>query len=131
MSIERRFPARTEPGKTGPVEGNRVRLRRSSFNRMAACPVHRRPARMRRSPEIGFTLVELMIVVAILTVLVAVAGTAYRKYMDAGRTAEVYGMLGEFRAKEEAYRAENGVYLSTSTTGETDFYPALLGSGEP
>ncbi len=79
----------------------------------------------------AFTLVELMIVVAIIGVLAVVAGTAYRRYMDAGRVAEVNAMIGEFRMKEEAYKAEAGQYLATTTTGETDFYPALLASGEP
>jgi prepilin-type N-terminal cleavage/methylation domain-containing protein len=79
----------------------------------------------------GFTLVELMIVVTIIGVLAVIAGTAYRKYTDSGRTAEVMAMFGEFRTKEEAYRAENSVYVSTTTVGETDFYPALLASGEP
>jgi prepilin-type N-terminal cleavage/methylation domain-containing protein len=77
----------------------------------------------------GFTLVELMIVVAIVGVLAVVAGTAYRKYMDAGRTAEVYAVMGEFRGKEEAYRAESSTYVSTTAIGETDFYPALLATG--
>jgi hypothetical protein len=55
-----------------------------------------------------------------------VAGTAYRKYMDSGRSAEVYAMLGELRTKEEAYKAENGAYLSSDTGNvETTFYPAL------
>jgi prepilin-type N-terminal cleavage/methylation domain-containing protein len=77
----------------------------------------------------GFTLVELLIVVAIVGVLAVVAGTAYRKYMDANRTAEVMAMLGELRVKEEAYRAENNSYLSTTTVGETDYYPVLLATG--
>ena len=78
----------------------------------------------------AFTLVELMIVVAIVGVLAVVAGTAYRKYMDSNRTSEVMAMLGEFRAKEEAYRAENNAYLSTGAT-ETSFFPALQAAGEP
>ena len=79
----------------------------------------------------GFTLVELMIVVAIITVLAVIAGTAYRRYMDAGRQSEVYAMFGEFRAKEEAYKAEASTYLTTTAVGENDYWPALLGAGEP
>jgi prepilin-type N-terminal cleavage/methylation domain-containing protein len=86
---------------------------------------------MRPTADRGFTLIELMIVVTIIAVLTVVAGTAYRKYADAGRTAEVYSLLGDFRAKEEAYRAENSVYLSTTTSGETDYFPVLQAHGEP
>jgi prepilin-type N-terminal cleavage/methylation domain-containing protein len=71
----------------------------------------------------GFTLIEMMIVVAIISVLAVIAGTAYRKYMDAGRTAEVYSMLGELRTKQEAYKVENGVYRSAAN--ETDLFPSL------
>jgi prepilin-type N-terminal cleavage/methylation domain-containing protein len=78
----------------------------------------------------GFTLVEMMIVVAILGVLAVIGGTAYRRYMDSGRTAEVYAMMGEFRNKEEAYRAEYSKYLPTGpdeTSGS--YFPLLLGKG--
>ncbi|HEX8953673.1 MAG TPA: prepilin-type N-terminal cleavage/methylation domain-containing protein [Polyangia bacterium] len=67
----------------------------------------------------GFTLIELMIVVAIIGVLAVVAGTAYRRYMDSGRTAEAMAMLGEIRAKEEAYRAEYSQYAGWSGGSET------------
>lgn len=66
----------------------------------------------------GFTLVELMIVVAIIAVLATIAGTAYRRYMDSGRTAEAMAMLGEIRAKEEAYRAEFNKYAGWSQNSE-------------
>ena len=72
----------------------------------------------RRHPQNAFTLIELMIVVAIIGVLAVVAGTAYRKYMDSGRTAEAMSMLGEIRAKEEAYRAEFSTYAGWSSGGE-------------
>jgi prepilin-type N-terminal cleavage/methylation domain-containing protein len=72
----------------------------------------------------GFTLVELMIVVAILSVLAVVAGTAYRRYLDSARTTEAYAMLGEIRSRQEAYRAEFSQYLSTGS-GETNLFPAV------
>ena len=89
--------------------------------------------------ESGFTLVELMIVVAIVGVLAVIAGTAYRKYQDKARGSEVYAMFGEIRAKEEAYRAENSSYCTTQATAqascaggnEDTFFPALLSTGEP
>jgi prepilin-type N-terminal cleavage/methylation domain-containing protein len=75
----------------------------------------------------GFTLIELMIVVAIIAVLATIAGTAYRRYMDAGRTAEAMAMLGEIRSKEEAYRAEFSVYSGWSAGSElaTNSLPAV------
>jgi len=75
---------------------------------------------MARQAHKGFTLVELMIVVAIIGVLAVVAGTAYRKYMDSGRTAEAMSMLGEIRAKEEAYRAEFNAYNGWSAGSESN-----------
>lgn len=91
----------------------------------------------------GFTLVELMIVVAILGVLAVVAGAGYRKYMSSARRAEVMAMIGEFKAKQEAYRAEFNTYCGSNAadvaggadcltaTNENTLYPALLATGEP
>ena len=82
---------------------------------------------VRHRSAAGFTLVELMIVVAIIAVLATVAGTAYRRYMDSGRTAEAMAMLGEIRAKEEAYRAEFSTYFGWSSGSEltTNSLPAV------
>jgi prepilin-type N-terminal cleavage/methylation domain-containing protein len=85
---------------------------------------------MQRHGDSGFTIVELMIVVAIVLTLTLVAGGAYRKYVSSVRRAEVYSMFAEIRAKEEAYRAETATYLS-SGAGEADLWPVLLAAGEP
>lgn len=84
----------------------------------------------------GFTLIELMIAVAIISVLTTLAVLSFKRVSSRARAAEVYGMLGEFRAKEEAYRAEFSVFCNTKTTcttaaAESDFYPALLSAQEP
>lgn len=78
----------------------------------------------------GFTLVELMIVVAILIVLSVVAGGAYRRYLDYARKSEVYSMFAEVRAKEEAYRAEFSQYWPAAGGADNVFFPAL-GANEP
>lgn len=79
----------------------------------------------------GFTLVELMVTVVIIGVLAAVAGTAYTKYFARARVSEVTAFFGDIRNKEEAYRTEFSMYLSTTVIGETDVYPALVANNEP
>lgn len=82
----------------------------------------------------GFTLVELMIVVAIIITLSVVAGFAYKKYMANARRSEVIAMFAEIRAKEEVYRAEFSQYYATGAS-DIAFFPALgscpLGANEP
>jgi prepilin-type N-terminal cleavage/methylation domain-containing protein len=63
----------------------------------------------------GFTLIEMLTVVAIIAVLAAVSIGAYRKYSDSARSAEAMAMIGEFKTKEAAYFTEFNKYLSTST----------------
>ncbi len=76
----------------------------------------------------GFTLVELMVVVVIVTILSTLAVSAYHKFMIRARSTEVFAMFAEIRAKEESYRAEFTSYLSVSTS-DTDFYPVLGSAG--
>ena len=78
----------------------------------------------------GFTLVELMIAVAIIAVLAGLATVAFRSYISQSKAAEVSGMFAEIKQAEEAYKGEYGMYVSTGAN-ENDLYPALLGSGEP
>lgn len=62
----------------------------------------------------GYTILELMIVVAILGVLAAIAIPSYSSYLQRSRTAESITFLGEIRQRQEAYRAEFGQYCSVS-----------------
>jgi len=74
----------------------------------------------------GFTLAELMIVVAMIGVLAAIAMVGYRKYMRSAATAEVKTVVQGIRISEEAYRAETLQYLGCSTN-LTDWYPGTPG----
>lgn len=62
----------------------------------------------------GFTLVELMIVVAILAILAAIAGVAYSKWIDEAKRVEAKQFLSTIRGKEESYRARYGTYIAAS-----------------
>ncbi len=62
----------------------------------------------------GYTLLELMIVVAIIGVLAAIAVPSYISYLQRSRTAEAVTFLGEIRQRQESYRAEFGQYCSVS-----------------
>jgi prepilin-type N-terminal cleavage/methylation domain-containing protein len=68
----------------------------------------------------GFTLVELMIVVAILGVLSVVAITGYRKYVYSARNSEAVQFLGAVRAAQEAYFQSFGQYCGNLNP---DVYP--------
>ncbi len=76
----------------------------------------------------GFTIVELLIVVAIIGILATIAVYAYRRYVAQARKTEVFSMIAAIKSSEEAYKAESSQYLSTDTS-ETGYYPVLGSSG--
>jgi prepilin-type N-terminal cleavage/methylation domain-containing protein len=64
----------------------------------------------------GFTLVELMIVVALLAILSSIAIVSYRRYLLRSRVSEAYGLLGLIRMRQESYRSEFSQYCDVSTS---------------
>jgi prepilin-type N-terminal cleavage/methylation domain-containing protein len=67
-------------------------------------------ARLRGARASGFTLMELMVVVAIVGVLATLATYGVRKYVLTAKKAEAVAMLTQIRGAEEAYRDEMFVY---------------------
>ena len=66
---------------------------------------HRPPA-----PQAGFTLIELMIVVAIIGVLAAVAIPLYTAHIVKSKQAEAATTLGAVYTNQVIYFSENGTY---------------------
>ncbi|WP_286509649.1 type IV pilin protein [Variovorax davisae] len=58
----------------------------------------------------GFTLIEVMIVVAIIGILAAVAVPAYNDYIRRGQVQEAFSFLSDYRTKLEQYYQDNRNY---------------------
>ncbi len=69
------------------------------------------------SSTAGFTLIELMITVAIVAVLAILAGVGYARWLRTSKTGEATAMLAALKGGEETYRAETYQYLDVSNCG--------------
>lgn len=69
----------------------------------------------------GFSLIELMIVVAIIAILAAIAIPSFLRFQMKSKTSEATANLGAIRTCEESYKAENDTYFDQGPA------PALAG----
>ncbi|TVO35475.1 pilin [Vibrio algivorus] len=67
----------------------------------------------------GFTLIELMIVVAVIGVLAAIAMPQYQKYIAKSEVASALATLTGAKTNVEAFAVSNGEFPDGSTAGQT------------
>jgi type IV pilus assembly protein PilE len=88
----------------------------------------------------GFTLIELMIVVAVIAILAAVAVGQYNKQIRKSRRAEAKQVLADLSLRQEKWRSNHNKYLGADSTaanktlfgafGTSSYYTITLGTNE-
>ncbi len=79
----------------------------------------------------GFSLTELMIVVAIMAILVSLGFPLYNKYAARARATEAMNGLGHIRTMQISYRAVNDEYLTLKKNPPGDVPSSKTPWGNP
>jgi type IV pilus assembly protein PilE len=87
---------------------------------------------MNRSPQAGFSLIELMIVVVIIAILASIAVPAYTSSIRKSRRTEAKTAILDFAAREERLYATQNTYstdpVALGYTGAGGSWPVSTGS---
>lgn len=79
----------------------------------------------------GFTLIELMIVVAVIAILAAIAAPSYLDSVLKGRRAEARTALMELMQQQERYMTQNNTYRTFATTDVVPFNTTAGSASSP
>jgi len=84
---------------------------------------------MKQSVQKGFTLIELMIVVAIIGILAALAIPAYTDYTLRSKVSEAASVSGSMKTAVEVEWSENGIMPTSLTTDDVSINTGKYVSG--
>ena len=86
-------------------------------------------AALRAAPRTAFTLMEVLVVAAIIVILAGVGGVVYTNYLEKAREDKAYLDVKLLSEQIELYRVNNGAYptdLRVLTVIQQDGKPAIL-----
>ena len=80
-----------------------------------------------KATQTGFTLIELMITVAIIGILSSIGYPSYMSHIQKSKRVEAQGALVSFATAMELWRVENnndytGAAVGTAATGQTSIF---------
>lgn len=83
-----------------------------------------------RHRQAGFTLIELMVTVLVVSILVGVAVPTYTNQMQKSRRTDARSAVLDIAAREERYMATSTAYSQTpSDLGYSGTFPQAVGAG--
>jgi type IV pilus assembly protein PilA len=95
---------------------------------MKALLAHLRRLEKKKGKQKGFTLIELMIVVAIIGILAAVAIPAYSDYTAKAQVSEAFALSASAKQAVALYRAEKGDFPTTNALAGLDASAEIVGA---
>jgi len=95
---------------------------------MKALLAYLRRLEKKKGKQKGFTLIELMIVVAIIGILAAVAIPAYSDYTAKAQVSEAFALSASAKQAVALYRAEKGEFPETNTMAGLELSSEIVGA---